>query len=219
MNVRGGEHLQVLRTAFVVLSNGNKYALISGFSSANTLNFCTKVGIIELDDSTKCIVGISGLHSFANPAQQIPGSFVADRDPPGQSQCGDAALVTGHQIDRPKPFGQRQMCPVHDGIGSERGLMTAVGTLIASGTIQRIAMLMTANRAYKALWPLNAVQIVCTGFFIGKTLEKLSITHGLLDGFACCFFLVHNGTTSTVPLSHTSSPIFRTYTSSWALLF
>ena len=108
---------------------------------------------------------------------------------------------------------------MHDSIGSNRGLVTALGTLIPSGTVQRITMPMAANRADKAVRSLDIVQILSTGLFVWKTLEKLCKAHGFLDGFACCVLLVHNGTTFTVPLSHLSSPIYWTYTTSRPRLF
>lgn len=108
---------------------------------------------------------------------------------------------------------------MHNGIGGKRGLMTALGTLIPSGTVQSITMQVTAYRADKALGPLNAVQILGTGFIVRKTLEKLRIAHSSLDGLACCFLFVHNGTTFTVPLYHLGCPIFRTYTTFRFVLF
>ena len=88
LDVRGGKHLQITGTAFFVLSSGNRYALIPCFSAANTLDLRTKVGVIELNNPAKHIVGISGLHSLANPTQKIPGCLVAHGDSSGQSQSG-----------------------------------------------------------------------------------------------------------------------------------
>ena len=100
---------------------------------------------------------------------------------------------------------------MHNGIGGQRGLTAALGALIPSGTAQRMTMSVTAHRADKTLGPLDLVQILGTGLFVRKTLKELCIAHGLLNGFACCFLFVHNGTTFMVPLSHTSCPLFRTY--------
>ena len=98
--------------------------------------------------------------------------------------------------------------------------MSAFGALIPPGAVQRIAMLVTTDRADKAIGPSDMIQILCTGFFIRKPLEKLRKTHGLLEGFACCFLLIHNGTTFTVPLLYNfCCPIKRTFTTSRLVLF
>lgn len=81
-------------------------------------------------------------------------------------------------------------------------------------------MPVTADRADKAIGPSDMIQILCTGFFIRKPLEKLRKTHSLLEGFACCFLLIHNGTTFTVPLLYNCRcPIKRTFTTSRPVLF
>lgn len=98
--------------------------------------------------------------------------------------------------------------------------MSAFGALIPPGAVQRIAMPVTADRADKAIGPFDMIQILCTGFFIRKPLEKLRKTHGLLEGFACYFLLIHNGTTFTVPLLYIfRCPIKRTFTASRPVLF
>lgn len=220
LNIGCDQHLQILWPSCFVLSHRNKYTLISCSASPFSLDFRAKVGIVKFNDSAQGILGIPCFHSFTNPAQEIPGGFVAHGNLASQRQSRDSSLVAGYKVDRPEPLGQRKMGAVHDGIGGERGLMSAFGALIPPGAIQRIAMPVTADRADKAIGPSDMIQILCTGFFIRKPLEKLRKTHSLLEGFACCFLLIHNGTTFTVPLLYNCRcPIKRTFTTSRPVLF
>jgi hypothetical protein len=65
---------------------------------------------------------------------------------------------------------------MHDGVGSQGSLMTAIGTLVTAIAVQLVAVPMTAYRTHKAIGPFNCVQILHTGFFSGKTLDKLAET-------------------------------------------
>ena len=49
--IGGGKHLQVLGTTILILANRDKYTLISRTASLSSLDLCTKVGIIELNDA------------------------------------------------------------------------------------------------------------------------------------------------------------------------
>ena len=70
------------------------------------------------------------------------------------------------------------MTTVHNRIGGQRGLVTALGALETAITFDSITMPMTANRAYKTVRPLNLVEIFKASFLIRETLDKLTETQG-----------------------------------------
>ena len=79
---------------------------------------------------------------------------------------------------------------MHNGIGGKRGLMTALGTLIPSGTVQSITMPVTAHRADKTPGPFDCMQVFHAGFLVGETLDereknrtKKVLKKQVLDGF------------------------------------
>ena len=173
LNIVGYFHFQISRIPFFVFGHRNKNALISRFSSANTLNFRSKVGIIEFHDPAKHIVFVTHFHSGTDTPQKMPGGLIAHLDFICQGQRGDASFVTGHQIDRPEPFMEGQMTAVHDCASGERGLVTALGTLETAVTTDGIAMPVTTDRAFKPVGPLDLVKILEAGFLIGKAFDKL----------------------------------------------
>ena len=177
-------HSQIGRITLVILGNCYKNCLVSSGTTTLTWNIplftCSKVRIVKFYDALQDIMLVSHLHGSTDPAQEIPGSLIADLDLTCQSKGRDAALVTGYQVDCPEPFGQRQMTAVHDGIGGQRSLMTAVSALVAAIAIQSIAMPVTAHRADKALGPFDCVQVLHAGFLIRKPLDKLAETQSFL---------------------------------------
>lgn len=70
------------------------------------------------------------------------------------------------------------MAAVHNGVGSQRRLVTAIGTLIATIAIQCVAVPVAAHRVDKTLGPLNCIQIFHTVFLIGESLDELTETQG-----------------------------------------
>ena len=175
-------HPQIDGVTFLVLGNGNKYSLISGTTAFFPLNFSTKIGIVKLHNAAKDVTLIPHFHGRTNPSQHIPGSFVADLNFSSQSQSGDTTLVTGYKIDCLEPLGQGQMTAMHDGVGCQRSLVTAVGALILAACLDGIAMPGTAHRAHKAVRPLGLIEIFHTSFLVRKALNKLGEAEHLLSG-------------------------------------
>ena len=177
-------HPQISGVSLLVFRNSYKDRLIvsgaSAFAGNVSLAACAKVGIVKLHDSLQNVTLIPHFHGGSDPAKEIPGSLIADLKLTCQGKGGDTALVTGHQVDRPEPLGQRQVAAVHDGIGGQRGLMTAVGALVAAIAIQSIAMPMATYRAHKTLGPFDCIQVFHASFFIGKPLDKLAETQSFL---------------------------------------
>ena len=177
-------HSQISGVSLLVFRNSYKDRLIasgaSAFAGNVSLAACAKVGIVKLHDSLQNVTLIPHFHGGSDPAKEIPGSLIADLKLTCQGKGGDTALVTGHQVDRPEPLGQRQVAAVHDGIGGQRSLMTAVSALIAAIAIQSIAMPMATYRAHKTLGPFDCIQVFYASFFIGKPLDKLAETQSFL---------------------------------------
>ena len=69
-----------------------------------------------------------------------------DRVDAASSRGGHATLVSGHQIRRPKPVGQRNLGPVKNSPGCQRNLVPAFGALMASLVHQFIGSSVPASR-------------------------------------------------------------------------
>jgi len=80
-----------------------------GAAPALSRPLSSKERIIEFDDVTETIEGISVPHGLAQLTQHGKGRGPADANELGQSQCGKAAFVGRDPVDRPKPLGQRQL--------------------------------------------------------------------------------------------------------------
>lgn len=103
-------HPKIGRIAFLVFGNSNKDCLFSSGTTALTGNIslaaCSEVGIITFYNALQTVMRIPHLHGSPDPAQKIPGGFVAHFDFPRQGKGRDTALVAGHQINCPEPLGQ-----------------------------------------------------------------------------------------------------------------
>ena len=62
------------------------------------------------------------------------------------------------------------MGTVHDGIGRQRSLVTAVLALIAAITLHRVILTAATLGADKSLGPLYLIQVIGTGFLCGEPL-------------------------------------------------
>ncbi len=157
-------HPQIRRASAVIFGNRNKNALISHPAAANSLDFRTKVGIVEFYDLTDCIMCIPHLHCRPDATQHVPCGFIADFDFLSKRQSRNAALITGDQIHCPEPLFQRQMTAVHNSVCCQRSLMAAFGALITAIAFDEIAMLIAAHRTHEAIGPFDLVKIFSTGF-------------------------------------------------------
>ena len=65
-------------------------------------------------------------------------------------------------------------------IGGQRGLVTAVGALVAAIAIQFVAMPVSTQRTDRPLGPYACKQAVHAGFFTGESLDQLAETQRLV---------------------------------------
>jgi hypothetical protein len=88
----------------------------------------------------------------------------------GQAQGRDSALVRGHQVNGPKPLGQRKIGRVKQGARRQRGLVMTARTFVAVACADRVAMVMPTTWAAKAFRPALASQGFTARFFRAKAL-------------------------------------------------
>lgn len=172
LDVVGGVHLQVNRMALFILGYGNKYRLVSSTSTFFALDLGSKIRIIERYDTFKVILLVQHLHGSTDPTEHIPCSLIADFDLSGQSQGRNTTLITGNQVNCPEPFGQGQMSTVHDGIGSQSGLVSAPLTLVTAIADNGIMFPTAALWAHVTLRPLYLIQVFSAGLFCRESLDK-----------------------------------------------
>ena len=78
LDVISGTHLQINRMPLLIFGNGNKYRLISCSTALFSLHLSSEIGIIKLYDTLKIILLIPHFHGTPDPAEHIPGGFIAD---------------------------------------------------------------------------------------------------------------------------------------------
>src|SRR5271170_3942823 len=121
---------------------------------------------------------------FAGRIHHRPTKFVkhhphrlvaGEAEMPLQKQGRYSTFVSGHQICRPEPRGEGNLCPMKDGPGCQRNLVPALGALTAPLLHQFIGSLMTAARTDEPIWPSASSQILLAGILgteVGLKLAK-----------------------------------------------
>ena len=100
------------------------------------------------------------------------GGLGRDTNGPGQVEREDAVLGLGDQVDGQHPGGQGQLGRGKDGALSQRGLKTAVLTLVQLATLQGIAVPVAAFRALEAPGPAHFKQGLPALFFCAVGCEE-----------------------------------------------
>ena len=141
-------------------------------------------------------------HSPAQLGAQQPGRLV--RSQPQlrlQLQGGDAVGMSGHQIRRPEPDGQRQLRAVHHCAGGNRGLPAAAGALPGERLGRKLpALAVSARRAAEPVRPARLRQIPGTRTLVRKAALKLDqragkVGHGepSIQDVRHTFYISHPG--------------------------
>jgi len=91
-----------------------------------------------------------------------------------QEQCGNAALIRGHQIRRPEPVGQRNLGPMQNRPGCQRNLVSAFGALLAPLIHQFIRLIVPTSGTGKPIRPTTRPQILLASLFRGEIGLKLT---------------------------------------------
>ena len=89
----------------------------------------------------------------------------------------------GHKENGPKPVSERLSGLVKDRVGSHRGLMPTVGTLIVFARLNKIGALVAAARTVEAIRPFVFNEISKAIFLCTKPPPKLTRRHGRIHGF------------------------------------
>ena len=97
-------------------------------------------------------------HDLLQFVLESQGGFGRNPDGPGQIERGDAVLGLGDQVDGQHPGGQGQLGRGEDGALGQRGLETALSTLVQLATLQDIAVLVPALQTAQALGPAHCEQ-------------------------------------------------------------
>src|SRR6266404_2403434 len=91
-----------------------------------------------------------------------------------QEQSRDAALVSGYQVGRPEPDGERRFRIVEDRPTCQPNLVPTTRTLPASAFHQFIGTPPSAARTHKAIWPPAGGEIFLASFLGGELRLKLT---------------------------------------------
>jgi len=104
-------------------------------------------------------------HRSAEFVEHQPGGFIATQpELTLDEKRGDATLVGGHQIRRPKPLRQRRLGVVENRAGRERYLMSTLGALPPSMD-NHVGTSVTAAGTDEAIRPATGRQIFLAGLF------------------------------------------------------
>ena len=83
----------------------------------------------------------------------------------------------GYQKDGPKPVPQGLSSLVKDGVGSDRGLMSTMSTLIQFAGFDEIGPIMATTRTAEPVWPFTPDDIPQTITFCAKPPTELPGCH------------------------------------------
>ena len=131
-------------------------------------------GLVDLDHPRQWIsIGIH--HGFPQLVQEQPRRLVgADPEFPLELQGGNAVGMGRDEMRGDEPCAQRQMCPVHDRAGGNRGLPAARGAFERPRLRLQLPTLprLTA-RADEAIGPTPPLEPVSAGVVVGKARHEL----------------------------------------------
>ena len=137
-------------------------------------------------------------HAAAQLGGHQPRRFVrAHGELALQLQRRDAVGMSGHQIGRPEPGGQRQLGVVHDRAGGHRGLLPAAGAFPGPRLgLQLPGFVPATCGADKAVRPARRKEIGDTGRLIRKAALELDqragkIGHGDLANRRRSLYVLH----------------------------
>ena len=105
------------------------------------------------------------------------GRIVADSQGAAQLNSGDSPLVSSTQIDSPEPDGQGQSGTVHNGTGSDRGLMTTGAALEGITAMDGIILPASTDRADEAVGKSQPEQFFSASLFCAVPNPKLFETN------------------------------------------
>ena len=141
----------------------NRFVLLRVLKSVSLFLYPTDIGLVQLD-SARQPVALETHHGAAQLLQHRPGGLVAGEPELAlQLQRREARRVGGDEVGGGEPERQGQPGAVQDGAGRHRGLAPARPALqqIAGG--QKVAAVVAARRATKAVRRAAGHEIVPTG--------------------------------------------------------
>ena len=103
----------------------------------------------------------------------------------GKLDCRYPSLISGNQVDCPKPDRQRKMGTVQNSSHCDRTLSMAMLTDIFPASAKPITAAPSTFRADKTIRPTLLEQICLAGFLCLEPLPKLSELHPFLRAHLC----------------------------------
>jgi len=138
----------------------------AGLGSANP-------GIVDLHVAVQRLAGRVD-HGATEFVQEQPRGLVpANAQLPLQEQRGDAALVRGHQVRRPKPDRQRGLGPMEHRARRQRDLVPTLRAFAPMPLAEGIRSPTLAARTSKPVGPSTRLQVLPAGRFVSELLLEL----------------------------------------------
>ena len=134
-------------------------------SDLSCLAYSTDESIVHLHKPLEPVATVS--HNLA----QIPQHSIEARPKHpyhlGKPLRQNPGLASAHQVERCKPFGQRQTRRLENRIGLRRIFTTAFGALVQMTMFQLVGLVVTALRADESVFPAMLVQLFQTSLLSG----------------------------------------------------
>jgi hypothetical protein len=134
-------------------------------------------GVINLDQSGKLGIGITGTHGIADFMLHRSSAFNPDIKLARQGQSRMPPFISAQQINGPKQLDKRRSGFMHDSSRGKRSLVLALGTLIQASSLNMIRRAATATRATVTVRPPHRKQALLAGFFLSKSTLKSNQIH------------------------------------------
>lgn len=146
----------------------------TGFVLESVLHvgFSAKIRFVNFDNPAQP-VGVDFPHCRADAVAEIPSRFVGAIQRPLDLASRDAFLRFNHEVDRQKPFPQRQVAIVKYAVGCYRELIAAHVAVVLVALMDTRNALPKAARAFNALWPAQFGEVGAAFLIRAKTLNQI----------------------------------------------
>lgn len=180
----------LLRSALHCLCHHQNFRLplaasapLEGLSLFIFRHFGSEEPLVQLYHIRQCVLFVPFSHSNPKSMKHRPNwHIVLVTELPLELQRGETLLRGGEQMDGRKPIQQRELTPVHYGVGCKALPVVALFAFEAFLVLLSIMMDASAFRADNALTYSVLFQLVLTGFLVRKLLGKINQVH-LMSSF------------------------------------
>lgn len=182
------DNLQANFASTLHRTNGDCF--VATIPAPMTANLSADIGFVHFHNAPqKLAVGIT--HRGADAMAQMPSGLVSDVQRPLDLQCGDSLFAFGHQVDRQKPFLQRQVAIVEDrASGNGKVILATVAMKLFPFRYFGNLFAITA-RAINAIRPARKLKTLPAFFIRAELLNELHQVHFVFNNWLRGFFRIH----------------------------